>query len=111
VCLQEKGVGVTYKNLRLVSTRVDWQWEGEVHEFVQRKDGRHNEQQDIDGLWFHHDASGGQEGKRFVRDEVILAKVCAALSWPVLSCPAWPPSALSALLCCILSRRHVHLPV
>lgn len=75
VMLQEKGVGVTYKNLRLVSTRLDWEWLGEVHEYVHRKDGRHHAQQDIDGLWFNHDASGGQEGKRFVRDEVILAKV------------------------------------
>jgi hypothetical protein len=75
--LQEKGVGVTYKNLRLVSTRLDWEWVGEVHEYVRRKDSRHHEQQDIDGLWFNHDASGGQEGKRFVRDEVILAKVSA----------------------------------
>jgi hypothetical protein len=77
--VQEKGVGVTYKNLRLVSTRFEWEWVGEVHEYVHRKDGWLHTQQDIDGLWFDHDASGGQEGKRFVRDEVILAKVRATL--------------------------------
>lgn len=70
---------MTYKNLRLASTRVEWQWHGEVHEYVERKDGRHEEQRDIDGVWFHHDATGGQDGKRFVRDEVILAKVCGLL--------------------------------
>lgn len=73
--LQEKGVGVTYKNLRLVSTRLDWEWVGEVHEFVHRKDDKHHSQEDIDGVWFHHDASGGQGGKRFARDEQLLRKV------------------------------------
>ena len=100
--LQEKGVGVAYKNLRLASTRVEWEWFGQVHEFVQRKDGGHEEQRDIEGVWFHHDASGGQDGRRFGRDEVILAKVCGLLSWG----PHWLlplVETMSTLVCCALS--------
>lgn len=48
---------------------------GEVHEFVQRKDGRWTPQVNVPDVWLHHDASGGKEGKRFVRDEAILNKV------------------------------------
>jgi hypothetical protein len=73
---QEKGVGVTYKNVRLVSTRVGWEWVGEVHEYVQRSGGSdYRPTEDIPGIWFFHDASGGNDGKRFVRDEVILSRV------------------------------------
>jgi hypothetical protein len=73
--LQERGVGVTYSNMRLASTRLEWEWVGEVHEYVHRKDGKWVPQQTIEGLWFNHDATGGQGGKRFVRDEAILLKV------------------------------------
>jgi hypothetical protein len=67
---------VTYKNMRLVSTRVPWEWVGEVHEYVQRKgDGGSRPHLEVPGVWFFHDASGGNDGKRFVRDEVILSRV------------------------------------
>lgn len=57
---------------------------GEVHEFVQRKDGRWTPQVNVPDVWLHHDASGGKEGKRFVRDEAILNKVgdgCGGGGW------------------------------
>lgn len=66
---------MTYQNMRLVSTRVEWEWVGEVHEFIQRKDGQRKPDNSIEGLWFAHDATGGQGGQRFERDEVILSKV------------------------------------
>jgi hypothetical protein len=54
---------------------MEWEWVGEVHEYVHRKDGKWVPQQTIEGLWFNHDATGGQGGKRFTRDEAILLKV------------------------------------
>lgn len=76
MALQERGVsGVRYSKLHLVSTGKAWEWVGEVHEYVHRKDGAYTPQYDIPGVWLDHDASGGQGGKRFVRDETILSKV------------------------------------
>lgn len=62
--------------MRLASTSTDWEWIGEVHEYVQRKDGVWQDRNDvIQGYWLEHDASGGNDGKRFVRDETILSRV------------------------------------
>jgi hypothetical protein len=80
MALQERGNGIEYSNLRLVSTGKEWEWVGEVHEYVHRKDGAYTPQYHIPGVWFDHDASGGQGGKRFVRDGAILSKV-SSQSW------------------------------
>lgn len=74
--MQEKSPGYSYQNIRLASTAVDWEWVGEVHEYVRRRDGAWNDRNDeIVGYWLEHDASGGNDGKRFVRDEQILSRV------------------------------------
>jgi len=50
---------------------------GEVHEYIHCKSGQQTPGY-IDGYWLRHDSAGGQDGKRFERDEDILLKVCLA---------------------------------
>jgi hypothetical protein len=60
---------------------------GEVHEYVRRKDGVFSEADNvIEGYWLEHDASGGNDGKRFVRDEEILSRVRVGVGVGVGGC-------------------------
>jgi hypothetical protein len=103
---QEKNY-VTYKNVRLGSTRLEWEWVGEVHEFVRRADGGGlpSPRPLVEGYWLKHDASGGPGGKRFVRDEEVLTQVRGA-------CRACPRPPRAPALCCArnrpLTHKHTH---